>query len=82
MVTFGEKSIVIDGDSISVGSAAISSYTITASKIEPTYVYGSIEDKINDILKERDRKKKTNCENCGAPVDRKKFECPYCGTQY
>ena len=82
MVTFGENSIVIDGDSISVGSATISANTITVSKIDPVSSYYSIKDQINDILDERDRKKKANCENCGAPVDRKKLECPYCGTPY
>ena len=24
----------------------------------------------------------TNCPNCGAPVDRRRCECVYCGTPY
>jgi uncharacterized Zn finger protein (UPF0148 family) len=26
--------------------------------------------------------KKTNCPNCGAPLEIGKVKCPYCGTTY
>lgn len=61
------------------GHVARESLTVTASDVirgdvvyAPTVWRGFLGD-----VHER-----TNCPNCGAPVDRGRFDCAYCGTRY
>ncbi len=53
---------------ISLMPIATSGATLVYADNKPYFTYGT--------------RNETNCPNCGAPVDRFKWECPYCKTPY
>ena len=69
-----------------VTTAKISSVAITTAKISSADIisgmYAYNNTALVGVLDPRDVKKKTNCPNCGAPVDRGGWSCAYCGTPY
>lgn len=61
------------------GRVSLESLTVTASDVirgDVVYAPTVWRGFLGDV------QKKTNCPNCGAPVDRGRCDCAYCGTRY